>query len=125
MNQSTRRLLVPAEGTKSSNEPDFLVPIQDKNAKAVFVGLKSRCLYQKGLVVFTGNAVTPDDLAARMQRCGFSLDEINAAAELLASYVEQVQIIPIGTKIRIAEGPASTFLFEDAGRIKGRRRKLP
>ena len=103
----TKKLLVPYDSRRPDWNPrDFLIPcfIEDNFALR---SLKSGRLHQLGRVVYIGEAITENDVFAKLVDAGATIDDVELTLMLIRNYLIELQSLKIGIVVRIRSNEGS------------------
>lgn len=120
--QETRKLLVgvdPSDFRLVSD--DFLVPLIREHNVVLF-GTLSRCIQCFGLVVYTTNPVTIDDIAAKYDSI-CETENQSYAHHLIALYIEAIQPFRIGDIVRVDDGRSNVVALHLVTNMRSDRDK--
>lgn len=111
----TKKLLVAFEPSYP-DEPssDFLVPL-NIGGHVTFYGLKSGAFPTFGLVVYTGKAVTEEDIVLRLMDARENMDDCQHIKRLCELYIRGLHHFRIGNVLCISETDEMDILQLVAG----------
>jgi len=97
----TKKLLVAFDPQQSkSPSSDFLVPVQAEE-RTILYGLKSECEHMYGLMIYLGQAITENDLFAKLVDSGTKIANVDETVSRLRQYIEKLQSLRIGNVVRL------------------------
>ena len=98
---NAKKLLVAYDESKLiARKGDFLAVIFD-GTNPIFFGLKSRCAYKSGCVVFLGKEITEQDVFAKLVDTGRKIESVDKTLKTIAAYIQQIEGFKIGNVIGI------------------------
>lgn len=97
----TKKLLVPFDPARPKWNPnEFLIPTFGEG-RLVLTGLKHGKEYEFGRMVYIGEAISENDLFAKLVDSGAAIRNVDETLARLSSYVDQLQTLAIGNVVRI------------------------
>lgn len=123
---STKKLLCAHDPVRPDARGGFVIPWPVRSGQWELVDLDTEREAPRGLVVYVGRPVTPEDLFARLMHTEHIVGEVPKAMARLESYVRQVQGIRVGHVVRLEAHGQENFVLEDLGKFReGGRSSLP
>ncbi len=109
----SKKLLVRFDPNRPEKQSsDFLAPISDGNRTVTLASLKNSKVSEYGLVVFTGRAVTSNDVFAKLVDSGKKIDSVDETLADFEAYVEQLRSFNIGNVLELKTNDSLPRGFE-------------
>ena len=124
---NAKKLLVAYDESKLiAKKGDFLAVVFD-GTTPIFWGLKSRCAYKSGCVVFLGKEITEKDVFAKLVDTGRKIESVDKTLKTIAAYIQQMESFKIGNVISIASksGEPGFELSKVSEMSQSRAKQLP
>jgi hypothetical protein len=124
---NTKKLLVAHDESKLiAKKGDFLAVVFD-GTNPIFLGLKSRCAYKSGCMVFLGKEITEKDIFAKLVDTGRKIESVDKTLKTIASYIQQLESFKIGNVVGITSksGEPGFELFKVSEMPQSRAKQLP
>lgn len=126
----TKKFLVAYEPqNQGKNKGDFLAVVFE-NSKPCFLGLKSRKLWEVGLMVFIGKEISEKEVFKKLVDTGRSIENVDQSLKDIEIYLTSLQDFKIGNIIGVAEDASGKERFKlekkaELGILSGPPVKLP
>lgn len=78
-----------------------------------------------GMVVYTGQDLTPDHVLARLVHGNLDIRNVGTVLEWMAAYLDQVGHVRVGSVVRVRSVDTSRFELQRVGRPSRTHRQLP
>ena len=122
----TKKCLVSFELDKRvQKQSNFLCPVYDAG-QWMFLGLKTKKIYQMGMVVYTGVDLFPEDIFSELVDTGVKINNVDETIKNITEYLEALREQRIGSVVTVDKKDNRIMLIKtDIKPFLSERPRLP